>query len=207
MTDETQIEAAREPGATADLGRRRGLLRGLGGVSLLVALLQSLCTAVLTVSGIRVAIGLTALAAASGIYAPARGFHQDAIRIPMLTLAAAGAIVNLAVLGWIWHLRAQPSAKWRRREISAKERRSERLQVVLAIVTLILVGLETWTHPMVHRKGPPSAAHASVVVERESGLSGPLLEGQRILAFRPGAEQDAENGQIVGCLQESAPRG
>jgi len=130
-------------------------LRALSGASLIVALLQSLCTAVLTISGIRVAIGLSALAAASGIYAPARGFHQDAIRIPMLVLAAGGALVNLAVLGWIWYLRARPSAQWRRRELSAKEKRSERLQVVLAIVTLILVGLETWTHPMVHRKGPP----------------------------------------------------
>jgi hypothetical protein len=71
----------------------------------------------------------------------------------MLILAATGAIVNLAVLAWIWHLRARPSAQWRKREISKKERRSERLQVVLAVVTLVLVGLETWTHPMVHRTG------------------------------------------------------
>jgi formate hydrogenlyase subunit 3/multisubunit Na+/H+ antiporter MnhD subunit len=120
--------------------------------------LQSICTAVLTLSGVRVAIGLTALAAASGIYAPAKGFHQDAIRIPMLILAAAGAITNLAVLMWIRHLRNQPSAQWRRRELSTKEKRSERLQVALAILTLVLVGLETWTHPMVHRTGPPPAA-------------------------------------------------
>jgi len=72
-------------------------MRALTGASLVIALLQSLCTAVLSISGIRVAIGLSALAAASGIYAPARGFHQDAIRIPMLTLAAVGAIVDLAV--------------------------------------------------------------------------------------------------------------
>jgi hypothetical protein len=136
-------------------------LRALGGVSLAVALLQSLCTAVLAVSGIRVAIGLTALAAASGIYAPARGFHQDAIRIPMLIFAAVGAVVNLAVLAWIWHLRAQPSAQWRRREVSPGEKRSERLQVALAIVTLVLVGLETWTHPRVHRTGPPPAVRSS----------------------------------------------
>jgi hypothetical protein len=136
-------------------------LRTLGGVSLVVALLQSLCTAVLAVSGIRVAIGLTALAAASGIYAPARGFHQDAIRIPMLVFAATGAVVNLAVLAWMWHLRAQPSAQWRRREVSPREKRSERLQVALAILTLVLVGLETWTHPMVHRTGPPPAVRSS----------------------------------------------
>ena len=132
-------------------------MRVVSGASFLFALLQSLCTAVLTISGIRVAIGLSALAAASGIYAPAKGWHQDAIRIPMLILAAVGAIVNLAVLAWIWHLRARPSAQWRKREITRKERRSERLQVALAIVTLVLVGLETWTHPMVHRTGQPPA--------------------------------------------------
>lgn len=133
----------------------------LTGASLAMAVLQSLCTAVLTISGIRVAIGLTALAAASGIYAPARGFHQDAIRIPMLALAATGAIVNLLVLAWIWRLRGRSSAQWRRRENGPKERRSERLLVVLSILTLILVGLETWTHPMVHRTGPPPAVQSN----------------------------------------------
>ncbi len=128
--------------------------------SLLFALLQSLCTAVLTISGIRVAIGLTALAAAGGIWAPAARLHQDAIRIPMLTVAAAGAIVNLAVLAWIRHLRSRPSAQWRRREIGPKQRRSERLQVVLAILTLVLVGLEIWSHAIIHRTGPPPAAHS-----------------------------------------------
>jgi formate hydrogenlyase subunit 3/multisubunit Na+/H+ antiporter MnhD subunit len=130
----------------------------VGGASLIVAVAQSLCTAVLTISGIRVAIGLSALAAASGIYAPARGFHQDAIRIPMLILATVGALVNLAVLAWIRHLRARPSAQWRKRERSSKEKRSEKLQVAMATLTLILVGLETWTHPMVHRTGPPPNA-------------------------------------------------
>jgi hypothetical protein len=138
-------------------------IRALGWTSVLFALLQSLCTAVLTISGIRVAIGLSALAAASGIYAPAKGWHQDAIRLPMLIVATLGAVVNLAVLAWIRHLRNRPSALWRRRELSAKEKRSERLQVVLAIVTLILVGLETWTHPMVHRKGPPPAGTTNAV--------------------------------------------
>jgi len=128
-------------------------IRVLGSASFLLALLQSICTAVFAISGIRLAIGLTALAAVSGIYAPARGFHQDAIRIPMLILATVGAIVNLAVIAWIRHLRASPAAQWRRTQPTAKQRRSERLQIVLAIVTLILVGLETWTHPLIHRTG------------------------------------------------------
>jgi hypothetical protein len=134
-------------------------LRTLGGVSLAMAILQSLCTAVFVVSGFRLAIGLTALAAVSGIYAPARGFHQDAIRIPMLIFATVGSVVNLAVLAWIRHLRARPAAQWRKREITPRQRRSERLQVALAIITLILVGLETWTHAKIHRTGTPPAAH------------------------------------------------
>jgi hypothetical protein len=146
------------PDAVPDASTR---LRGLSGASLVVALLQSICTAVLTISGIRVAIGLSALAAAGGVYAPARGFHQDAIRIPMLTLAAVGALINLAVLAWIWHLRSRPSAQWRRRELSPRQKRSERLQVILSVVTLILVGLEVWTHPMVHRTGPPPPVRSS----------------------------------------------
>jgi hypothetical protein len=134
------------------------LIRAVGGTSFVLALLQSLCVAVLTVSGIRVAIGLTALAAASGIFAPARGFHQDAIRIPMLWVATIGALVNLGVIAWIRHLRARPAAQWRRRELSGKQKRSERLQIVLAFATLFLVGLEVWTHSMVHRAKPAQAA-------------------------------------------------
>src|ERR1700755_3103460 len=103
----------------------------IGTTSLLVAMAQSLCTAVLTISGIRVAIGLTALAAASGVYAPAKGWHQDAIRFPILIAAASGAVLNLAMLAWIRHLRNRPAAQWRRREQSQKEKRSERLQIIL----------------------------------------------------------------------------
>src|SRR5262249_8960371 len=143
----------RSTAAGAESSLRR--IRAASWASLLIALLQSLCTAVLTISGIRVAIGLSALAAASGIYAPAKGWHQDAIRIPMLIVATLGAVLNRAVIEWIHRLRNRPSAQWRRRERTPKEKRSERLQIVLAVVTLILVALETWTHPMVHRKGPP----------------------------------------------------
>jgi len=124
----------------------------LSGASLLLAALQSVCTAVLTISGIRLAIGLTAFALAGSVYAPVRWFHQDAIRIPMLTLAVVGAIVDLAVLAWIRHLRSQPSAQWRRKQQSRKDKRSQRLQVALAILTLLLVGLETWNHTMLARR-------------------------------------------------------
>jgi len=125
------------------------------GTSVVLALLQSLCTAVVTVNGIRVLIGLGALAASS-ISAPLLAFHQDAIRIPMLILAVAGSLVNLAVLAWIWRLRSRPEARWRQREIEPKQRRSERLQVAMALLTLALVGVEVWAHGVVHHKPPTS---------------------------------------------------
>jgi len=130
--------------------------KGMRAVSLagvLLALLQSLCTAVLTINSVRVGIGLAALAAGS-IWPAVEAFHRDAIRIPMLTIAVAGALVNLGVLFWIWHLRARPEAQWRRRELTAKQRHSEQLQVVMAVLTLVLVGVETWAHAKMHRQLP-----------------------------------------------------
>src|SRR6266478_5849890 len=84
---------AEVPQATAGPHRERILLfdpKLLNWSGIVFALLQSACTAVIAISGVRVAIGVSALAAAAGIHAPAHGFHQDAIRIPMMTLAFLG---------------------------------------------------------------------------------------------------------------------
>lgn len=132
-------------------------MRAVSFASVVVALLQSLCAAVLTINSIRLGIGLAALAAGS-IWEPVRAFHRDAIRIPMLAFAVLGAVVNLAVLAWIWHLRARPEAQWRRQAISARQRRSERVQVAMALLTLVLVGSETWLHAINH----PHHKHAPV---------------------------------------------
>jgi hypothetical protein len=120
--------------------------------SFIFVVLQSACTAVIAISGVRVAIGLSALAEATiGIHAPAGGFHRDMIRIPMMIAATIGSLINLYVIWRIRTLRARPSSQWRVRPVTAKQRRSELLQIVLAIITLVLVAAEWTTHPMVHR--------------------------------------------------------
>jgi hypothetical protein len=130
-------------------GKRTWLV---SGTSLIFIVLQSACTAVIAISGIRVAIGLSGLAAATiGIHAPAAGFHRDAIRIPMMIVATIGSIVNLYVVWRIRKLRARPSSQWRVRAVTPTQRRSEFLQIALAIVTLVLVAAEWITHPMIHR--------------------------------------------------------
>jgi hypothetical protein len=124
----------------------------VSATSLVFIVLQSACTAVIAISGIRVAIGLSALAEATiGIHAPASGFHRDAIRIPMMIAATVGSLINLYVIWRIRTLRARPSSQWRVQAVTAKRRRSEVFQIVLAIVTLVLVAAEWITHPMVHR--------------------------------------------------------
>ncbi|WP_242618112.1 hypothetical protein [Edaphobacter modestus] len=131
-------------------GTERGLRWASMG-SFLFALIQSACAAVLAISGFRVLIGLSALAAASGVYGPAKGFHQDAIRIPMMWVALIGSLANLYSVWRVRSLRARPAAQWRVQPVSRKKLRSERLQIVLAGVTLLLLAAELVTHPMMHR--------------------------------------------------------
>lgn len=120
--------------------------------SLVFIVLQSLCTAVIAISAVRVAIGLSALAAATvGVHHPATGWHQDAIRIPMMLLATIGSLVNLYVIWRIRVLRARPSSAWRMTPPTRKQLRSEWFQIILAVVTLALVAAEWVTHSMVHR--------------------------------------------------------
>jgi hypothetical protein len=115
------------------------------------ALLQSACTAVIAISGVRVAIGLSALAAAAGIHAPAHGFHQDAIRIPMMVLAFLGAVLNLYVVGKVRRLRSRLASQWRQQPVTKKKLNSERFQIALSVLTLLLLAAEWITHPFIHR--------------------------------------------------------
>jgi hypothetical protein len=145
----TEISPARD--ASTGAWESRVNLRFLNWSGIVFATLQSACTAVIAISGLRVAIGLSALAAAAGIHAPARGFHQDAIRIPMMAVAFLGAVINLYVVGKVRRLRSRPAAQWRMQPVTKKKLNSERLQIALAILTLFLLAAEWITHPMIHR--------------------------------------------------------
>jgi hypothetical protein len=135
--------------ATPDRSRRRQSWI-VGFTSLFFILLQSACTAVMAISGVRVIIGLGALAAAAGLNRPATGFHADAIRIPMMAIAVIGSIINLYVIWRIRSLRSRPSSRWRTTPATGKQKRAEVFQIVLAIVTLTLVVAEWMTHRVVH---------------------------------------------------------
>ncbi len=116
----------------------------IGITSFFFILLQSLCTAVMALSGLRLLIGIGSLALASSGLKLLASIHGDAIRIPMELLAIAGSAVNLYVIWRIRSLRARPSSQWRVEAVTPKKKRAESLQIALAILTLLLVAAE-WT--------------------------------------------------------------
>jgi hypothetical protein len=110
------------------------------------ALLQSACTAVTAISGLRLLIGVTSLTAASLIPGFIFTIHTDRIRIPMLIIAVVGSVVNLYVLWRIRSLRSRPASQWRVQPATGKQLRSEKLQLILSVLTLVLVIVECTLH-------------------------------------------------------------
>lgn len=132
----------------AEKGTSRWLV---GAASLGFILLQSACTAIMAVSGLRLLVGLGALAAASGVSGVAGGFHRDAVRIPMMVAATAGSLFNLYILWRVRSLRSRPSSQWRRERVSQSRITSERVQIACAVATLVLVAAELVSHHFVFR--------------------------------------------------------
>ena len=129
-------------------GESRGLAVGL--TSLFFALLQSACTAFMAISGLRLLIGVGALAAAATGLKFLVALHGAALRIPMEMVAVAGSIVNLYAVRRIRRLRARPASQWRIKPVTAKQLRSESWQIGLAVATLLLVAVEWGFHIYLH---------------------------------------------------------
>ena len=119
--------------------------------SLALATAESICVAAVGLSGVRVALGFTSLLAA-GAGGPARGFHGNAIRIPLLALGVIGAAISLLLLWNEERLRRNPSAAWRMRPLTPAQRRRRWFQLGAAVLTLALVALEVITHPWFHHE-------------------------------------------------------
>jgi hypothetical protein len=119
--------------------------------SLVLAAAESLCVAAVGLSGVRVALGLSSLLAA-GAGGPAHGWHREAIRVPLLIIGTVGAMLSLLLLWNEEKLRRNPSAAWRIQPLTPKQRRVRRFQLSAAVLTLLLVLAEVFTHPWFHRE-------------------------------------------------------
>lgn len=141
-TESSQLE----PGTGSSLIRTSIVAAG----SFFFVLLQSACTAVTAISGLRLLIGLTSFTAASLVPGFIITIHTDRIRIPMLIVAVIGSVVNLYVLWRIRSLRSRPSSQWRVQAPTARQLRSETFQFILSVLTLVLVAVECAIHHRLH---------------------------------------------------------
>jgi hypothetical protein len=129
-------------------GEGRNLAVGL--TSLFFILLQSACTAFMAISGLRLLIGVGALAAATTATKFLDSLHSGPIRIPMEIVAVSGSVVNLLAVWRIRRLRARPASQWRMKPATRKQLRSESWQIWLAVLTLLLVAAEWGLHIYLH---------------------------------------------------------
>ena len=109
-------------------------------------MLQSICTFFAAMDGLRTVIGISALVLADSTAKLIDSFHVDWLRVPMLSIAVAGSLLNLLVLWQVRRLRTSPAARWRLQPVSAQKLRVEWAQIALASLTLVLVAIEEWQH-------------------------------------------------------------
>jgi hypothetical protein len=115
--------------------------------SLLFSVLQSICTAIVALNSVRLAIGIGSLAMTTGLGAALEHFHQITwLRVTLLVGALSGSILTLGIVLRAIRLRNRPAARWRLRPLSSKQKRMELLQVSLSLVTLLLVVVEEYLH-------------------------------------------------------------
>ena len=143
------IESKPQMESPAPLAERVAGSRSLGISALVFAALQAVCPAFVAFSAVRVAVGISSVLAAQ-IGTALNAWHVDWLRIPMMTLAAAGALLNLFVIWHVRRLRNRPAAQWRVTAVPASKIRSERLQIALAALTFVCLGAEWVIHFLEH---------------------------------------------------------
>jgi hypothetical protein len=118
----------------------------VGWSSLLFAFLQSVCTFLMAVAGLRLIIGVSSLALSAELIAVLDRLHASWLRIPMIGFAFVGAALNLIAILQIRRLRARPASQWRQGPVAANKLRMERWQLAVSLITFVLIALEEGFH-------------------------------------------------------------
>jgi hypothetical protein len=121
-------------------------IRALNWTAIGFAILQSVCALALTLATAGTLIGVSLLSVCSGFMRLAVSFHADWIRLPMIGIALAGAILNLWVLARLRRLRANPASAWRRQPTDPRKLHREKIQLAVALATIALVVIEASLH-------------------------------------------------------------
>lgn len=111
-----------------------------------LATIEAACLIVVTAG--RTGIALSAISAS--VTSWIAFLHRDIFRIPALLLAIIGSMINLWILWRSHRLRNAPSAAWRKRSLTAKERWRISIVLVLSVLTLFTAAFEIHFHRLIH---------------------------------------------------------
>jgi len=143
--DESVEAPAGAPETTADPSVSR--FRWIGWSSLFLAMVQSICTIFVALSGLRLLLGAATFGAAIGVMKIAdERIHIDAVRIPMVMFALVGAVFNLMALWQVRRLRGRAASAWRQKAAPRSKFASEKVQLALSVLTLVLLAVESFYH-------------------------------------------------------------
>ena len=118
----------------------------LSSVALVGSLIEGACAILVASASAKLFLGLAAVAGA----VKASRLHADIVRIPVLLVSAAAALITLLVLWNAWRARNRPAARWRKRPLTWREKFSFAVTLLASVMTLALVVGEAIEHPIFH---------------------------------------------------------
>jgi hypothetical protein len=141
------VTPKQNPIASEDASLKSGRQLVVSGSSLLFSILQSVCTAVVAINGVRLAVGLSSLAMTVGVGATLDHFHDITwLRLTLMIGALTGSILTLFIVYHARNLRSKPAARWRLRPLTLHQRKMEGIQIAISVLTLVLVVIEEYFH-------------------------------------------------------------
>lgn len=118
----------------------------LSSAALVGSVIEGACAILVASASAKLLVGLGAVAAA----VKASRLHADFVRIPVLLVSAAAAVLILLVLWNGWRARNQSAARWRKRPLTMREKLSFAITLLASVLTLALVIGEAIEHPILH---------------------------------------------------------
>ena len=118
----------------------------LSSAAFVGSLVEGACAILVASASTKLFVGLGAVAGA----VKASRLHADIVRIPVLLVSAAAALITLLVLWNAWRSRNRSAARWRKRPMTWRETFSIAVTLLASVMTLALVVGEAIEHPIFH---------------------------------------------------------
>ena len=118
----------------------------LSSAAFVGSLVEGACAILVASASAKLFVGLGAVAGA----AKASRLHADIVRIPVLLVSAAAALITLLVMWNAWRARNRSAARWRQKPMTLRETFSLAITLLASVLTLALVIGEAIEHPIFH---------------------------------------------------------